>query len=432
MRRKLSALEQILDGNVVYFVRLEGHLGLDQLRSALTRVQHKHPALRSLLRKERNRLYYEADSAPEIPLRIVARVSEDGYRHECQTELTTVFAHELPQLRVVWLQSELESDLLFTTSHRICDGMSIFILVREILRSLYSDEEMVPYEPITMQEIIGDYKPPQPWKNKLKVSLLNGVLRLIPNSRRAPENNERYLEWKTDGALLDVLRKRCKEEVVSMHAALMCTLERALFVVFERNKVPKWIDNPMDIRRGRFPALKSDTVFFAGGSFKTRIEQTADIEFWGRARTIYAEIQRQVEQETLKIPGRFRFWEMLHPLASGQIQSIVRLGDALKFNGSWNMFALSNLGNIVINDSSSPFRVKDLRIYMHSFTFRALCLVTYTLNGEMRFYCVADEKCLSHSQADTLQREFMAILKQAIKTDESETEVSSLLTAVAK
>ncbi len=47
---------------------------LDQLRSALSRVQRKHPALRALIRKEADGLYYEADSAPEIPLRIVARI----------------------------------------------------------------------------------------------------------------------------------------------------------------------------------------------------------------------------------------------------------------------------------------------------------------------------------------------------------------------
>ncbi len=70
---------------------------------------------------------------------------------------------------MVWLQSELESDLLLTTTHRMCDGMSVFIIVREVLRSLHTGEELIPYEPITVQDIIGDYQPPQPWKHKLAV-----------------------------------------------------------------------------------------------------------------------------------------------------------------------------------------------------------------------------------------------------------------------
>src|SRR5437879_637616 len=132
-KRKLSTIEHILEGNIVYFVRLEGSVSLDRLRSALSRVQRKHPALRALIREEPDGLYYDADSAPQIQLRIVPRVTEDDYRRECQTELTAVFAYDQPQLRAVCLRSELESDLLLTTSHRICDGMSMLTIVREVL-----------------------------------------------------------------------------------------------------------------------------------------------------------------------------------------------------------------------------------------------------------------------------------------------------------
>src|SRR4051812_45769682 len=146
MRWKLSHIEQIVDVNITCFVRLEGRFSPDQLRSALSRVQRKHPALRALIREEPDGLYYESDSAREIPLRIVPRIAEDDYRRESRAEMTTRFAHDQPQLRAVWLQSELESDLLLTTTHRMCDGMSVFIIVREVLRSLHDDEELIPYE----------------------------------------------------------------------------------------------------------------------------------------------------------------------------------------------------------------------------------------------------------------------------------------------
>src|SRR5260370_32649338 len=162
MRRKLSYIERVVEGNIVYFVRLEGSLSLDPLRSARSRVQRKHPALRALIREEPDGLYYEADSAPEIPLRVVPRVNEDDYRRECQTELTTDFVYDEPQLRAVWLQSELENDLLLVTSHRICDGMRGFTIVREVCGSLHTAEKLIPYEPITERDIIGDYQPPQP------------------------------------------------------------------------------------------------------------------------------------------------------------------------------------------------------------------------------------------------------------------------------
>lgn len=430
--RRLSHIEHIVEGNIVYLVRLEGDFTVDQLRSALSRVQRKHPALRALLREEPDGLYYEMDSAPEIPLRVMWRAAEDDYRRECQVELTTNFAFDQPLLRAVWLRGEPEHDLLFATSHRICDGASMLIVVKEILQSLYGKEELIPYEPITRRDLIRDYQPPKPWKRKLAASLLNGALRLIPSSRQPPENKEHYLEWSANRAFCDLLKQRCKAEGVSVHAAFVAALDRTLCSVYGK-KVPRWIENPVDIRRGRFEALKDDMVFFGGGNFKVPTGQAPEQNFWARARAIHDEIRGKVEQELLDIPGRFHFSEMLRPVTRGQVQSIVRLGDALKMNGSWNRFAFSNLGNVVIAGSDAPFRVKDLRLYMHSLNFRALCLVTYTLNGEMRFYCVGDEKCISRSQAEALQSGFMALLQdQILQAEVGSTEVSYTLAAAAK
>jgi len=425
-------MEHIVEVNIVCFVRLEGSFDVDQLRSALSRVQRKHPTLRALIREERDGLYYEADSAPEIPLRIVPRVTEDDYRRECQTELTTGFAYDQPQLRAVWLQSESESDLLLTTTHRMCDGMSVFLIVREVLRSLHSDEELVPYEPITVQDVIGDYQPPQPWKRKLAAGLMNGLLRLIPNSRRAPENNEHYVEWRAGRTLSNAMKQRCRAEGVSVHAALLVALERALFAVFGK-KLPSSIINPIDLRRGRFAALKSDMVFFGGGNFKIRTEQSPDVKFWARARTIHEEIPGEVKQEILDIPSRFHFLEMLRPLSSRQIQSIMRLDDVLTFKGSWNSFGFSNLGNVVVLDSDALLRLKDLRLYVHSFNIRMLGLIPYTVNGEMCFCWAIDEKYMSRSQVDALKREFMDLLQnQVLRADGDASEVTRMRAVVAQ
>jgi len=430
MKRKLSNIEHILDGNFGCAVRLEGSFSQDQLRSALGRVQRKHPALRALIRSGPDGLYYEADCAPEIPLRVVTRVNEDHYRRECETELVTEFAYDQPQLRAIWLQSEQESDLLLTTSHRICDGMSILIIVREVLRSLHSDQELIPYEPITTRDIIGDYQPP--WKSRLTALLLNGLLRMIPDSRRVPDNNEHYLEWKADRALSNALKKRCKAEGVVLHAALVIALECALFAVFGE-KFPKWIANQIDPRKKRFAALKDDMLFFGGGGFKVRTERPSDVEFWARARKIHQEMRGLIEEEILRIPGRFHFFEMIRPLSKGQVQSIIGLLESLKTSDRMAGFALSNLGNMTLSESGAPVQVKDFHPYMHSFKTRLLGLIPYTLNGEMCFYFVADEKCMSRAQADGLKREFMAVLRrEAVLRDGDASELPLMAGAVAQ
>jgi hypothetical protein len=413
MKRKLSTIEHILDGNVTCFVRLEGRVSADQLRSALARVQRKHPALRALIREERDGMYYEADSAAEIPLRIVPRATENDYLRECQIELTTEFAYDKPQLRAVWLRSERESDLLLTTSHKICDGASIFILVREVLRSLHADEELISYEPVKVEDIIGDYEPPQPWKRKLAAFLLNGALRLVPNLDLAPEKSEYYLEWKADRSLSDALKQRCNAEGVSVHAALLLGLDRALFAVFGK-KLPKWIDNQIDPRRGRFAALKDDRLFLGGGSFKVRAGQSPEAEFWARARAINQDMPMQIDQEIRNIPSRFHFFEMLRPITGGQMHLVMRIIYALSLKRGLSHFALSNLGNVVLNDSDAPFRMTDLHLYVHSFKTRALGWITYAFNGEMRFCCVNHQKCMTPNQVTALKREFMKVLQQQI------------------
>jgi hypothetical protein len=411
MRRKLSAIEHMIDGNIVYFVRLEGTIDAKRLRHALSCVQRKHPALRTLIRKERDGLYYEEDCAPPVPLRVALRLDDNQYRRECQRELTTVFPWDQPQLRAVCLQAAQETDLLLITSHRICDGMSMLTIVREVLRLLHSDEELMPYTAITTQDMIGDYGPPQPWKRRLQAGFLNGLLGLIPQSRRTPENNEYSLEWCADRAFSDALKQRCKAEGVHIHSALVVALDRAMSTVLGK-KSPAWIESPMDARRGRLAALKSDMLFFGGGSLKIRTGQGTQTEFWERVREVNQQLHKDIEQELRKIPARYHFFEMLRPVPSGRMQSIVRMGDALKLNGSWNRFALSNLANVAVSSPDAPFRVTDLRIYVHSFNIRMLGIVAYGLNGMMRFYYVGDEKCMSRRHADELKREFTSVLQQ--------------------
>lgn len=410
MRRKLSALEHMIDGNICYCVRLQGDVAPERLRTALARVQRKHPALRALIREEPDGLYYEEDSAPKIPLRIVPRESDEDVRRACAAELAAAFPHDQPQLRAVWLPSGPESDLLLTTSHRICDGMSLLTLLREVLRALHSDDELVPYPPVTTRDIIGDYRPPSMWRRELAARALNGLLRLLPASRRPPENREHALEWSAGHELTQALKRRCKAEDVSLHAALLVALDRALLAVLGRKRTPKWLDSPMDARRGRLSALGGDMLFFGGGTLKFRTGQAADTEFWARAREITREMRRQIDRETRAIPSRYHFCELLEPLSSGQIQTLVRLGDGLRMNGSWNRFALSNLGNAAIDDGA-PFRLKDLRVYVHSFNVRVLGIITYAFDGDMRFYYMGDEKCLRRDQAEALRRELMALLE---------------------
>lgn len=406
MKRKLSRIEHALNGNVVCTVSLEGRVSFDQLRLALARVQRKHPALRALIRAEPDGLYYEDDPSVEIPL----RVADSDYWRECEKELTTDFEYDKPQLRVVWLERAFGADLIFATSHRICDGMSILLIVKEVLTALYSDEKLIPYDPITVEDIIGGYRPAKPWKFKLLSSLLNGALTLVPGSGSTRLKMHHFLEWKAGRDLSDAIRQRARSEGVSVHAVILVALNCALCSAFGE-KAPKWISSQIDPRRGRFPALKSDMLFFGGGSFKTATAPILPEEFWVRARAIQEDMPRLIDEQIAQIPARFYFFESLRPLNDGQWRSVLGLIEAVKGKRRMGGFALSNCGNVDLLPDDAPLHVKDMRLYVHSFKTKVLGLIPYTLNGEMRFHCASHEDYMKHEQMAALQREFILTLE---------------------
>lgn len=409
MSRKLSTIEHLIDGSLAYAVQIEGDIDEARLREALARVQRKHPSLRATLQPRRGGLHYVEDSAGPIPLRVLDRQGDDDCRREAVSEAETPFAHGQPQLRLVWLRGADDSDLLFVASHRICDGMSLLILVRETLRALYDDEPLQPYAAVGAADIVGDYRPEHPRRRRWTARLIGLLLQVLP-PLPAPRNREHHLEWSAGPALSTALRQRCKREGVSVHAVLVVALDSALLSALGRERLPAWIESPMDGRRGRLPALADDMLFYGGGGLKFRTGETAAADFWERARTIHRSMQEQIERETRDIPSRYHFCELIRPPAPAQLHALIRFGNALGLNGSWNRFTLSNLGNLDLLGDDAPFRLRDLRVYVHSRSVRALGLIVYALHGQIRFYCMGDERCITQDRAQALRDALTAML----------------------
>jgi hypothetical protein len=411
MKQKLSTVEHMIDGNITSLVSVHGLLSTDRLRSALDRVQRKHPALRALIRQENGELCYETDTAGPIPLRIVEMSLDDDVVRERGAELTTPMPFHQPQLRVVWLRSGLDNELLITTSHRICDGMSVLTLIREILKSLHSDDALVPYAPLTLQDIMGDRRDEGLPKRQRAARIMNRMIALIPGSRRPVENNEIYREWSASQGLSATLKQRCKLEGVSMHTALLAVLDKALLATFGK-QAPAWIDSPFDGRRGgRLSMIKTDMLFFSGGSFKIKTGQSDAKDFWERAREIHEEVRLKIEQELVDIPGKHQFFEMIKVPSESKMRSIVRLQNFLRGRGKRRVFSFSNLGTIQVIDEDAPFELKDFRLFVHSFVVRLLGIIAYSLHGQLRFIYLGDEKCLSQAEVDALRRQFMTLLE---------------------
>lgn len=415
MKQKLSTVEHMIEGNLTCLVSVDGHFSINRLRSALDRVQRKHPALRALVRRQNDGLYYEADTAGPIPLRSIETESEEDCARERQAELTAAFAHHQPQLRVAWLRSGVRNELLFTASHRICDGMSMLILVREILKSLHSDEALLPYAPLTLRDIMGDVRDEGLPGRRRAARIINAMIALIPGSWKPVDNKEIYREWSASQGLSMTLKQRCKFEHVSMHAVLLTALDKALQTTFGK-RAPAWIESPFDGRRGeRIPQIKSDMLFFGGGSFRTKTGQNDTGDFWERARAMHEEVRRKIKKELINIPGKFQFSEMVRTPSENKMRSIVRLHNCLRGRGRRRVFSFSNFGDIQVLEGDASFELKDFRLFVHSFVVRLLGIFAYSLHGQLRFVYFGDEKCLSCAEIDVLQSHFMAALEACVE-----------------
>jgi hypothetical protein len=413
-RRKLSNIEHLAQVNIACSVRLAGRLELSELRTALARVQRRHPALRALIRPENDVLYYEPDAAPEIPVRVLQFADDETCRREWECELSTAFHHEFPQLRVVYFESKCDCELLFTTSHRVCDGLSVFIVVNDVLRSYAGRVALNAYEEIGTRNIIGEYRPAWPWLTSIGVAFINTCLCLLPVSRPTPRKKEYYAEWIAGRETSTSLRQRCKAEGVSVHAAFLVALDRALLAVLGP-RAPKWMTCPIDLRRGRFPALKDDMLFYGGGNFRVRSGRWIESDFWESARRLTREIRAQVECEVLRIPERLFLFEKLRPLTCGQVHWLVRTSEALQSKRRVKGIGVSNLGNIEFSDADCPAPIKDVRFSARSLNFGILGLIPYTVNGDMRFYWTSSENFIDECELHALQQEFGRTLGRQIE-----------------
>jgi hypothetical protein len=418
--RKLSNIEHLAEMNIACSVRFAGRLDLDKLRTALGYVQRRHPALRALIRPEGDVLHYEADIAPEIPVRTVRLPDDRVYRSEWDYELNTAFDHELPQLRVVYFEREFDCDLLFTVSHRVCDALGIFIILKDVLQSFADRAERTAYHAIGAADIIAGYRPARPWLIALGVSLINTCLNLVPSAGPAPKRKEYFVEWSAGHEASAFLRQQCKAEGVSVHAAFLVALDRALFAVLGA-KEPKWITCPIDLRRGRFSALKEDMLFYGGGNFKVRTRRWLKGDFWHCARLLTGEVRAQVEREVIDIPRRLFLFEKLRPLRCAQVYWLVRVSDALALKRRVRGIGVSNLGNIELTDTDCPLPIKDIRFALRSLNFGILGLIPYTVNEEMRFYCTSSETFIDEYELRALKQEFMRALGQQIEPKRAET-----------
>lgn len=132
----------------VIAARLRGVPDPAQLRAALEVLACRHPLLRvRVIDAEVPR--FCSDDVPALPLRVVARASEDAWVHETVRELNHPFSlHVGPLMRLVLVAGESASELLVVYHHMIGDGLAGRVMLRDLFAAMRSPERgLLPLSP---------------------------------------------------------------------------------------------------------------------------------------------------------------------------------------------------------------------------------------------------------------------------------------------
>ncbi|MEG4207177.1 hypothetical protein QUA20_25015 [Microcoleus sp. Pol7_A1] len=145
-------LDQRWSFNFALTARVRGTIAIPQLTNALAWVQRRHPLLAvKIAVNEHQQPRFVSEGVPPIPLRVVQRQGDHHWCQETEAELSLPFSYSTePLLRVVFLQGEAVSELIFTCYHSICDGLSTIYLIRDILQEIStpgSTREILPELP---------------------------------------------------------------------------------------------------------------------------------------------------------------------------------------------------------------------------------------------------------------------------------------------
>jgi len=215
-------LDQITTTHFAVVAELDGNLTDNAWRQALDIAQQRHPNLSvQISGNEYSNLHFNPVEDCSIPLRVVWTQNSESWNSVLEEELSMPIDTTIaPLARAVLIQQPGKSVFMFISNHSIGDGMSVALVIRDILTVLSGRtiEKLLPLSPLdelagaALKEIKSE-KPEgfEQAKNNLKPRLNVNVERL-----------------KLSSILTQKLIERAKIEKTTVHGALSAVIVLAL------------------------------------------------------------------------------------------------------------------------------------------------------------------------------------------------------------
>jgi hypothetical protein len=398
--------------NCVFTAKIKGSISQENLRSALFKIQQKHPSLKACISDEHlgRPSFIFNDEIAEIPVRIVKRLTDNDWLAESKEEWYKLFDEvSKPLARVVWLKSADISELLLVLPHCICDGGTIVALMREILSLLDEpDQELKAYQSFnSIHELMPETFNAD--KKMIRKGRLFGFLSRIffyfKPTRNKSARDHYVLHWKLDKEQTINITKASKNAHASVHGALCVAFLKAFHEV-RGNKAHGKVISPVDIRHF-IPQIKEDTMFAFAPIVELTIDKKCDTGFWSMVRKIKADQTTKIE--AMNVYEMLWMGEYMHA-------SVNRMVKFLKATDGTHDVTLSNMGRLNIPDTYKSFELETIYSPTVAFPWRnPNTLVTSTFKNQMDFTLVSNDIFLPEEDALKIKVKTMQFLFENVQ-----------------
>jgi NRPS condensation-like uncharacterized protein len=409
-------------------LRVEGALTPEIVREAVSVLQRRHPLLRAHIVDDGR--YYQVEVAeygqgtfieekPDVPLRVVSRVSDSQWKEIIQDECSRDFDADAHALwRIILLHSEnhpQSNEIITLFPHAFSDGMSATHFVHDLL-CLCSHVDNIPaVEALPLlpaaELMLPDLSSSRRFGGR-GIGSDSAERKQIPwdfeDYKPLEERKARFLYFQVDEKTMDAFKKRCQREHTTVNGALLAAL--LMSALKERESTHHiCFSFPIDLRRHCEPEVTNEHFGCYIMMVQAILTLSKKNSFWDIARTCSKEIMMQLISKRKQgfLPREFH-----KPFLSSTIESTLSKQYEQK-HFSWGP-ALSDLGVLDLSEEYGPFRLKEIyqgTVQVAGLYMLLLCVAAF--RGKLFCTLSFTEPLISQDTANGIADSFVSQLANA-------------------
>lgn len=412
IKRKLLLVERIMyiDANTplncVFTAKIKGQISKEHIEIALAKIQNKHPLLRAAIdvQDKQDPVFVIKENMKPIPLRIVKRQTDTDWLAQSEQEWYRQFQDkDSPLAQLVWIKGDELSELLWVLPHCVCDGTGMVTLMQELLALI--DDPNLDLESYQLFQSVNHFLSPQfdiqkkARKAKLYLLLAKFFFLLQRKNKKRNLGKNYAIHWKLDPTKSAVIKQKCKNNGISVHA-LLCTAFMQAFQDVQGKSAKEKVISPIDIRHF-IAEIKKDHLFAFAPTVELSLKKKTP-QILDQAKHIKKDLTQKIE----KMDARELLWmgEQMHPLVNRMIA-------LLKSSRGGHDLTLSNMGSLQIRNDYKNFILEDIFSPTVAFPWlNSNTLVTTTYRDQMDFTLMSNQDFLPEEEALKIKDKAIALL----------------------